>query len=78
MFVLAELTSKIISLLLSILIVKSFYLGNVYLSNTFFKESRLGSRCNKINFSLIFVSVTITEGTPILGKFSVVLSSSPE
>ena len=74
MFVLAELTSKIISLLLSILIVKSFYLGNVYLS----KESRLGSRCNKINFSLIFVSVTITEGTPIQEKFSVVLSLYPE
>ena len=37
---------------------------NFYLSKTSIKGNHLGSRCNEINFSLIFVSVTITEGTP--------------
>ena len=45
----------------NILIVQIFHLGKFCLSNTFFKGSSLGSRL--VNFSFIFVSVTITEGT---------------
>ena len=45
----------------NILIVQIFHLGKFCLSNTFFKGSSLGSRL--VNFSFIFVSFTITEGT---------------
>ena len=67
MYIVPELTCKIISLsqFKSILIIQSFYVGNLYLSETLIKGSHLGSRCNEINFSLNFVSVTITGGTPL-------------